>query len=308
MTATERTSFFETYIEKIKKEDEEKKQLLLNAQNFGSSFGTGKAINNGSNKGKWYFYNSQALGFGKEAFQNTWGMRPLEDNWRLSDKSTTIIEEVDEDSTEPVVNLRYELSTYLDEIPTDEKIITTLKEDRNDALYQLGLIYKEQFKNSNLAIKNLERLQKEQQNNTLELPISYHLYQIYSEINDMAKANEYKSVILTKYSETTFAEIIRNPTRKLTENKKEDAVLDKYKEIYYLYKEQKYEAVVKDIDVFLSTIKESELTPKLVLLKALSLGKYKDKETYRKALEFVAIRYANKAEGVKAKEILDRIK
>ncbi|MEX6626829.1 hypothetical protein AB0T67_08060 [Tenacibaculum sp. P3-BQ1] len=235
-------------------------------------------------------------------------MRPLEDNWRLSDKSTTIIEEIDEDSTEPVVNLRYELSTYLDEIPTDEKIITTLIEDRNDALYQLGLIYKEQFKNSNLAIENLERLQKEQQNNTLELPISYHLYQIYSEINDVAKANEYKSVILTKYSETTFAEIIRNPTKKLTENKKEDAVLDKYKEIYYLYKEQKYEAVVKDIDVFLSTIKESELTPKFVLLKALSLGKYKDKETYRKALEFVAIRYANKAEGVKAKEILDRIK
>ncbi|PHO01196.1 hypothetical protein CSC82_24905 [Rhodobacteraceae bacterium 4F10] len=80
MTPDERISFFEAYIEKIKKEDEEKRQQILNSQNFGSGFGGGASINNNANKGKWYFYNTQALGFGRAEFQKIWGTRPLEDN------------------------------------------------------------------------------------------------------------------------------------------------------------------------------------------------------------------------------------
>ncbi len=306
MTVDERTSFFESYIERIKKEDEENQQQLLNAQNFGNSFGGSASVNN-SNKGKWYFYNTQALGFGKVNFQKVWGTRPLEDNWRLSDKSNNVIDKVVDSSTEPVVNKRYELATYLNEIPSDKKKIASLVDDRNDALYHLGLIYKEQFKNTDLAIKNLERLQKQQLNKDLELPISYHLYQIYTEVNNIEKANKYKDVILNNYPETTFAQIIVNPNKKLTEQKKEDIVLTKYKEIYYLYKQNKFEEAVNEIDGFSITINNSKLIPKFALLKALSLGKYKDKDTYKKALEFVAIGYANKEEGVKAKEILDQL-
>lgn len=306
MTLPERTSFFENYIEKIKKQDKEKKQQLLNAQNFGSSFGS--TITTTNNKGKWYFYNTQAIALGKVAFQNIWGTRALADNWRLSDKAITINNDVNKDSTEPLVNMRYELSTYLDKIPTNQKVIKTLIEYRNDALYQLGLIYKEQFKNTNLAIKNLERLQKEQLNSELELPISYHLYQIYDQLNNIAKKNQYKKVILTKYSDTTFAKIIKNPKTKLVENKQESAVLDKYKEVYYLYKEEQYQAVVKEIDSFLLTIPSSELNAKLLLLKALSLGKYQDKSTYIKALELVALNYTDKEEGLKAIQILDQLK
>ncbi len=309
MTLEERTSFFESYIERIKKEDEEKQQQLLNAQNFGSSFGGGASVNNSSNKGKWYFYNTQALGFGEAEFQKVWGTRPLEDNWRLSDKSTIVTNTTTDNTTdEPVVNKRYELTTYLDEIPTDKKVIASLVEERNDALYQLGLIYKEQFKNSELAIKNLERLQKEQLNNDLELPISYHLYQVYADVGNEAKSNQYKDVILSKYPETTFAQIILNPNKKLTEEKKEDVVLDKYKEIYYLYKQNKFEEVVNEIDKYSVTAGNSKLIPKFALLKALSLGKYKDRETYVKALEFVAIGYEAKVESVKAKEILEQLK
>mgnify|MGYP005989067977 FL=1 len=308
MTTDERTVFFENYIAKIKKEDEENKQQLLNAQNFGSSFGGGSSVNNSSNKGKWYFYNTQALGFGKSEFQRVWGTRPLEDNWRLSDRSTITTNGVEETSTESIVNKRYVLATYLNEIPTDKTVIATLTEDRNDALYKLGLIYKEQFKNTSLAIKNLERVQKEQTTKELELPISYHLYQVYKSIDDKEKSNRYKAIILNKYPETTFAQIILNPNEKLKEGKKEDAVLEKYKEIYYIFKENKFEEVVKEIDSFLPTISNSNLIPKFALLKALSIGKYESKEAYKKALQFVAVSYATKEEGVKAKEILNQLK
>ncbi len=308
MNPEERASFFEKYIERIKEEDEERKQQLLNAQNFGSSFGGGSSVSNSANRGKWYFYNTNALGFGKVEFQKTWGTRPLEDNWRLSDKSIiSDVTSLEEDDEEDKINPRYELSTYLDEIPTDQKEIDALFNARNEALYQLGLIYKEQFKNTDLATKNLERLQKLRKDDELELPISYHLYQIYKETKNKDKSNKYKNIILNKYPETSFAQIILNPNKKLTEDKKEDVVLNKYKEIYYLYKENKFEETVSEVDSFVPTVNNSNLIPKFTLLKALAIGKYKSKEEYKKALEFVAVSYANLEEGKKAKEIIKKL-
>ncbi|WP_435261060.1 tetratricopeptide repeat protein [Tenacibaculum sp. nBUS_03] len=310
MSKDEQISFFEKYIEKIKKEDEENKQQMLNSQNFGSSFG-GIGTNNRSKKGKWYFYNTQSVAFGKVSFERVWGNRPLEDNWRLSDKNSGGSEESlgdEEASSEPKVDPRYELTTYLDAIPSDSKDISKLSDDRNEALYQLGLIYKEQFKNSELAIKNLEKLKNLRKDDKMELAICYHLYQIYSEINDPEKANEYKNIVLNKYPETKFAQVIKSPNKKLLENKKEDQIVKKYKEIYYLYKENKFEETVDEIDKFSPSIQNSNLIPKLALLKALSIGKYQDKEAYAKALEFVSLSYANTTEGKKAKEIMKKLK
>nr|BFF39485.1 hypothetical protein BACY1_12900 [Tenacibaculum mesophilum] len=131
------------------------------------------------------------------------------------------------------------------------------------------------------------------------------MYQIYKKQGNVAKSNDYKNIILEKYPETSFAQIILNPDKKLVKKKKEDEVLNKYKEIYYLYKENKFEEVVSEIDKFSSTLKNSNLIPKFALLKALAIGKYQDKETYKKALEFVAVSYATTQEGKKAKEIIE---
>jgi len=55
--------YFQEYINKIKKEDEALAQKKLNALSFGSSFG-GSSLSIDT-AGKWYFYNTQSLGFGK---------------------------------------------------------------------------------------------------------------------------------------------------------------------------------------------------------------------------------------------------
>ena len=140
------------------------------------------------------------------------------------------------------------MTTYIDAIPTNKKEITKLVEEKNEALYQLGLIYKEQFKNNQRAIANLERLLKEKTDNTLELPINYHLYQLYERVNDRDKASMSKNIIVTKYPKSTFAQLILNPKKKINESKKEDEDYVKYKEIYYLYKENKFQEVVSEID------------------------------------------------------------
>ena len=48
-------------------------------------------------------------------------------------------------------NDRYKPETYIALIPKDEKLIDSITKDRNFAYYQLGLIYKEKFKEYDLA-------------------------------------------------------------------------------------------------------------------------------------------------------------
>lgn len=308
MSKEDRATYFEKYIEKLKKEEEERKQQALNAQNFGSSFGV-KSLTNTA-KGKWYFYNTQSLGFGKATFEKVWGNRKLEDNWRWADKNTnnTNANNVTKKDSVSKNEDKFKLITYLSKIPKKKQVIDSLVYQRNDALYQLGLIYKEQFKNAPLSIQNFERLLKVNNDENLILPINYHLYQLYVNANNKEKENLHKNIIVQQYPESVFAQIISSPNKKISTKNKVDEVEKKYKKIYYKYKNKKYEEVVKSVDSLSPSIQNSKLIPKFELLKAMAMGKYQSTKNYKKALEFVAFSYANTQEGKKAKEIINQIK
>jgi tetratricopeptide (TPR) repeat protein len=296
------TIYFENYIEKIKKENEEKAQLLLNQLAFAGS--TGNSLQS-SNQGKWYFYNSQSLDFGKTEFKKIWGDRGLEDNWRWSVNNSTSSNA--QDSVAVIAkDTRYDLASYLQTIPTDKNVIDSLKIDRNLALYELGLIYKEQFKNSQKAIQRLERVASLDPEEKLILPINWHLYQIYTNQNDL-KGNKYKNKIITDYSDTKFAQIIKNPNKNIEEKIAIDQVESSYKEMYYLYKGNKFEETVVKIDEIVATIPDSKFIPKFELLKAYAIGKHKDKIAYKIAMEYVAVSYGSTEEGRKAKEIVEQL-
>jgi tetratricopeptide (TPR) repeat protein len=304
LSSEEQKKYFENYIEKLKKADEEAAQLRLNQIAFGGN--SGNSLQS-VNKGKWYFYNTQSLGFGKTEFKKIWGDRKLEDNWRWSEKATSN-NSIDADSVKATkVNLRYDLDSYVNSIPTKKGVLDTLATDRNQALYELGLIYKEQFKNQKLAKLRLERVASLNPKEKLILPINWHLYQLYLASEDVDKATMHKSVILNQYQDTQFAKIILNPNEKIEEEVAVNEVEKVYKKMYYLYKENKFEEVVTKIDEYVATVPNSKLVPKFELLKAFSIGKHKDKKAYKIALEYVAVSFGNTEEGKKAKEIVEKL-
>ncbi|MDD7915457.1 tetratricopeptide repeat protein [Polaribacter ponticola] len=303
LTKEDQKLFFENYIENLKKADEAAAQLRLNQIAFGNSSGGLQSSRNGG----WYFYNNQSLSFGKTEFQKIWGDRKLEDDWRWSEKAT-ISGNIEKDSVQvKKTNLRYDLDTYLSLIPAKKETIDSLKTDRNQALYELGLIYKEQFKNVNLAKLRLERVASLQPKKELILPINWHLYQIYNNLGDTKKANKFKNVILTKYSKTKFAQVILNPNKKIEEEVAVSEIEKEYKKMYYLYKSNKFEEVVLKIDEYVATIPNANLIPKFELLKAYAIGKFKDKQAYKIALDFVAVSFGNTEEGKKAKAIIKQL-
>ena len=304
LSKTEQETYFQKYIDNLKKKDEEAAQLKLNQQAFGSSFGGNSLKSN--KKGKWYFYNSQSTSFGKTEFQKIWGKRKLEDNWRWSSKIETNSSNKDSIQVN-TKNLRYDLASYLKTVPSNKKVIDTLKLDRNQALYELGVIYKEQFKDAKLAIKRLERVEGLKPQKDLILPINWHLYKIYTGLGDDIKSTKHKNIILSDYPKTKFAQVIRNPNKPIEEEVSVNEIANLYKEIYYIYKENKFEETVTKIDETLPTIQNSKLIPKFELLKAYAIGKYKDKEAYKIAMNFVAVSYGNTEEGRKAKEIVKQL-
>ncbi|MEO9570992.1 MAG: hypothetical protein ABJH82_10100 [Polaribacter sp.] len=304
LSKTDQEVYFQKYIDDLKKADKDAAQLKLNKAAFGDTFGGSSLQSN--KKGKWYFYNPQSLSFGQTEFKRIWGDRKLEDDWRWSSKTSSNI--TDNDSVQVVQKkLRYDLESYIKTIPTRKGAIDTLNLDRNQALYELGLIYKEQFKNPNIALNRLERVASLNPKEELILPINWHLYQIYKDLGNKTKANKHKNVILTDYATTVFAKNIKYPNKK---NKEEISVTEietKYKELYYLYKDNQFKETVKQVVDLLPSIENSKLIAKFELLRAYAIGKYTDKKTYKFALEAIIIKYGNTEEGKRAKEIVEQL-
>ena len=73
------------------------------------------------------------------------------------------------------------------------------------------------MKNQNLAKERLTRVEGLQPAKELILPINWHLYQIYNNLDEAQQAEKYKNAILTDYADTKFAQIIQNPDADLTE-------------------------------------------------------------------------------------------
>lgn len=306
MSKEEQTAFFTGYIEKLKANEELQQQKI----NTGSTFYSSNNLNEeNSSTGKWYFYNIQAVGFGEQEFQRVWGNRPLEDNWRLSDKTQLNLDnKTNITQKDDIINVskKLKLPFYLDKVVTSKSKIDSITKERNEAYFKLGVIYKEQFKEFALATDKLEKLLTFNPVSTLLLPAKYHLYKIYSNQNNK-KAILLKNDIINTYPDSKYAKIILNPNEVLN-NDSEITPEDEYATVFYKYKDKLFEEVIKKTTIAISKFEGERIVPKFELLRAYAIGKKEGLEAFKKALDFVAMNYPNTEEGKKALEVINTIK
>ncbi|MEC4003496.1 gliding motility protein [Flavobacterium sp. SUN052] len=324
---SERESYYKEYIDKLKKE--EKKQLELaekaakasgeNKDNggspdiFQSDAPNSKQLDvkpitpaplfSNSETSTFYFYNPTTVAYGKVEFKKKWGDRAHVDNWRLSKETVKDVKNPEdsndnadatsEDGKTKQVDEKYTTDFYLKQIPTSTKILDSIAKERNFAYYQLGVIYKEKFKEYKRAADKLEKLLENKPEERLVLPSMYNLYKIY-EIIDPSKALAMKSKIISQYPDSRYAQIISNPNgANLVGSTPEVAYLSLYKE----YEDQKYREVLPKTEVAIEQFTGEEMLPKFELLKANLVGKLKGLAEYKKALNYVALTYPNSEEG-----------
>lgn len=301
-----RKAYFETHIARLKEAADRASKEQERMANTG--FATFAASQGGKeNQGKFYFYNITSLGYGKTEFVNNWGKRQLEDDWRWSDKNKAlsndpaIVSANDSLKIDLVEDQRYELAYYLDQIPTDEGVIDSLSTERNFSNYQLGLIYKEKFKENELAASKLEDVLSSQPEERLILPSKYNLYKIY-EITGSPLTQEMKDDIIRNHPDSRYAELLLNPQTVLSDAS--DSPEAKYAELFRRFQNQEYLTVITVAEEQINTYTGDPIVPKFEMLKANAIGRLQGFLDYREALNYVALNYPNSPEGKKAQQMI----
>ena len=310
MSEVERIRYFEEYTTKLREKavKDSISQMKIDEGIANKEFF--KKNSSGDEKsgpagGKFYFYNPTTVSYGKQEFNKTWGKRVAEDNWRRSDKKAQGIQEEEEAVVEEVIpiseNEMFDPKAYLARVPTEQPVIDSIAKERNFAYYQLGLIYKEKFKEYGLATDKLEKLLTFDPEERLILPTKYNLYKIYNQIENESLAAKYKNDILTNYAESRYAEILRNPNSQLATD--ESSPEFKYKAVYEDFENSNYAQVIAHCDENITLYNGDDIVPKFELLKATALARQDGFEAYKKALNFIALTYPNSEEGKQAEDI-----
>ena len=253
-----------------------------------------------------YFYNPSTLSFGKQEFSKRWGNRKLEDNWRLSDKIAKLENiEVEDDSESLAEKDIFKPETYIALIPKDQAVIDSIAKERNFAYYQLGLIYKEKFKELDLAINRLETLLSFNPEERLVKPTLYFLHKIYLLQGEEAIAEQYKNEVISRYPDSRYAEILKNPNAILATD--ESSPEFKYGELFLEFEKSNYQYVIDKCDMYIVLYFGNTIIPKFELLKTEAIARQQGFIAYKKALNYVALNYPSSNEGKQAQNLYENL-
>ncbi len=312
MSEADRRAFLEKMLAEKRKNDEEKERAMASAGGNTGADGTGPVTFGASSS--FYFYSQNALNKGKQDFTRKWGSRAQVDNWRWADEAvasnaqqTEENETIATDSTQMAqqeanaTDMRYNTDFFLAQVPKDENEIAEIKKDRDNAYYQLGVLYSDRLEEYEIAAGRLEKLLTFSPDTRLIEPTKYHLYKIYLKI-DPVKAQAMLEDLKTNHPDSQYTQVILNPNAKITFD---DSPVDDYEKIYKMYSHGAYSEVLTELNTKIPTLLNSDMLSKYELLKATTVGKLNGLEDYQKALNYVALTYPNSSEGKEAQRIIN---
>lgn len=322
MSEPEKVAYFGKFIDKMK-EKEAQQQAEKRREERSKGFDTGdynansmfannpvgfQDLSGNSGKSGFYFANQNTVSKGQSTFKQVWGNRALSDNWRYSNRMSTLDDAKNlAMGIESVQNpRRFEPDFYIEQIPTKLEAINDLKKARDTASLGLGRMYDNYFSNRPLATKTLYDLVDNQPEEDVKLQALYQIFSMNYETNPSA-AERAKNMILSEFPYTSYAEFVKNP-KSNSFLKSTPEVENAYKQAFDLYTQEKFEDSKTLINQTLEKYPKDALVPKFSLLNAFNTGKTAGKEIMILQLEQLALNYAKTPEGEKAKEMLKYLK
>jgi len=265
--------------------------------------------------GQWYFYNLNAKSFGQPEFRMKWGDRKLEDNWRRKNRQTLSSMNpggaVEGDSIEgasgtPIFDNKSR-EYYLAAIPLDDSTMEVSNQRLEEALFNLGVIYKEKLLDYQEAIDAFEELLSrfpypEGKFNDRAL---YYLYELYNSIHQSARAESYKNRLTAQYPDSHYTKLLTNPNYIKELEEEEMKVVRLYEGVFEKYQAHEYQRVVVESDSALARYPEDPLAPKFMYIKALSVGALIGKEEMKTEFDSLIARYPGTEESQQAQEVID---
>ena len=259
----------------------------------------------------WYFYNPQTVSYGRVSFQQIWGQRKLEDNWRRSNKSTVSVQETEEagepvDSTQTIVMVDDPLKKeyYTQYLPLTDSLMNISNEKIRDALYNAGKIFKSEFSNYPRSAEEFEDLIKRYPNNIYLLSAYFDLYDLYELMDNKEKSNYYRNLLITQFPESKYAQYLQNPNFFVEMAARTDSINRLYQEAFKNYKTGLYKSVITLAQEIKTMKPDSQMVPKIDFMETVANGTQTDVHQFEALLKSYVNKYPSKEPTPLAKEIL----
>ncbi|MDO5316818.1 MAG: tetratricopeptide repeat protein [bacterium] len=304
--------------EQMEKEQREyEEQLALMGSTVGGDVPKTSEPTN-STGASWYFYNPSSVSRGITEFTKKWGMRKLEDNWRISDKRSLnntgdegLTEAKNAKAKQDSINATYtnhDRGYYLQDLPftmEEKEICDSLIAD---GLYHLGFLYMDRLSDLPRSIESYERLDSRYPGNKKELPTWYALYKMHKDLNHEEQSLFYKGKIFDKYPNSSYAEFINDPTyfEKLQAQEKEASEF--YSKTYDAFEQGQFYRVKMNTERAMRLYEsDTAFMPRFAFLHAVAQGRLVAIDTMAFALYDLVRTYPQSSITPYALEVLQNI-
>ena len=293
--------YFQNYIEK--KEAQALAKVVTEEKGVFPFFGKS------TNANAFYFYNPKLVVQGQQKFRSTWGDRPNSDNWAIASAISSVRDQsggiTEQEQTKNETFFVEKPENYVNALPRTEAEIDSIKKLNHNAYLQLGMIYKESFKNNNLAQDRLEHLLGLNPPEEIAAPALYHLFKINEKILPQ-KAEQYYKRIVSNHPESPYAKILSNPEEfgqsdfQTPENV--------YQSLVKIYQKGDFDQLAEKAESFRVLLSGTPVQPKFDLLMANYQGRLKGRQEWENALKIIVLKYPESPEAIKAQEMVQQIK
>ena len=248
MSEKERNAVIDRVIDALKKKEKEEKdkEAIANAERQQRANSMPARNNTNAprpttqgNSATWYFYNQMTINQGKTAFAKQWGKRENVDHWQRANKTVVNFDkavepelsETQSDSVavaddaldkqgeaDSLANDPHRREYYLAQIPFTEEQIAESNGIIMDGLYNAGVIFKDKLDNLKLSEKQFQRLETEYPSFEKMEDAYYHMFLLYSRMEQPGVAQGYIDKLKTTYPESKWTTLLTDPY--YTENQK----------------------------------------------------------------------------------------
>lgn len=269
-------------------------------------------------QGGFYYDNEQSIAQGKNRFQNKWGNRKLEDNWRRRDKAVSIFAESNEstpnDSTQTEnhdsvqhikqTNDKHQRDYYLQQLPFSKKQLALSDSIIDDAMFQMATIYQQQLHDRLLAIETYEKELNRFPFTPNRQEAYFRLYMLYVDAGNKLMASNYRSKMMSDFPKSSYAKSFADPNYEWNLQNPRALQNSLYEKAYNAYMKSDVSTVRTAYQDIQTKYPQSDLMPKFIFLNALTYAQTKETDKFRSNLREILEKYPESDVVSVAKDML----
>lgn len=270
---------------------------------------------NPGSTGDWYFYNVDVIRNGEAEFLKKWGKRKLEDNWRRTNKSSSLFSDESQgqislkssndsiSSTKELMNNK-KPEFYLAQIPSTPAQIAKSKAEVATALFSMGEIYKDKIMDIPMSISTFKDFIRRFPADERVADACFYIYLMRTKEGNLDEAGFYRTKLINEFPHSKYQKILSQPNYSERLEQMYHVQDSIYNLTYKAYNESDFSTVYKQVAYVKQNYPLSTLMPKFLFLNALSIGKKETPKLFKNALDSLVTNYPQSDVSAMAKDIL----